>query len=268
MLPSPLPIKPNSHEYVHMLRPLFLKNIKHFSRLGSTSEDAEKWILQERPTEGSAVLADYQSRGQGMAGNTWESEAGKNLLVSIVLYPAFLPAEEQFMINKVVSLAVKECVRNLSGLNEISVKWPNDVYAGNRKIAGILSRSSIRGREIEYTVAGVGLNVNQEKFDKYVPEAVSLKMLTGKEFEIGRVLKALGTGLEKYYVMLRQGSQKEIDQQYLNSLYRFNREAGFTSDGKSFKGIIKGVNRYGFLIVSTDGTEKEFDIKDVQFLPD
>ena len=251
-----------------MLRPLFLKNIRHFSRLDSTSETAENWILQERAQEGSAVLADYQTRGQGMAGNTWESEAGKNLLVSFVLYPVFLPAEEQFMINKFVSLAVKECVRNLSGLSEISVKWPNDVYAGNRKIAGILSRSSIRGREIEYTVAGIGLNVNQEIFDTYFPEAVSLKMLTGKEFEISRVLQLLGAGLEKYYIMLGQGMKKEIDQLYLDSLYRFNREAGFASGGKRFEGIIKGVNRYGFLIVSIDGTEKEFDIKDVQFLPD
>lgn len=234
----------------------------------STNEVAEKWILQERPPEGSVVMADYQTKGQGMAGNTWESEAGKNLLVSFILYPDFLPANEQFMINKIVSLAVKECVRNLSRQNDITVKWPNDVYAGANKLAGILSRNSIRGRKIDFTVAGVGLNVNQVNFDKYISEASSLKMLTGEVFEIDLVLRTLGVWLEKYYIMLRQGMKKEIDQYYLNSLYRYNREAWYTAGGRKFRGSITGVSRFGFLKISVNGKEKEFDIKDVQFLPD
>lgn len=246
--------------------PLFLKNIKHFSRLESTNVAAENWVLGERPPEGSAVLADYQLKGQGMAGNTWESKVGKNLLVSFILYPKFLPAGDQFMINKIVSLAVKECVRNLLPRDDLSVKWPNDVLAGNRKIAGILSRNSIKGQEIEYTIAGIGLNVNQENFDASAPNAISLKMLTGKNLKIQRVLTMLGTSLEKYYTMLVGGLTEEIDRLYLDSLFRFNREAWFEAEGQRFRGIIKGVARYGYLIILINGMEKEFDIKDVQFL--
>lgn len=268
MLLSLHPFKPHYVEYVHMQTSLFLKNIKRYSQLDSTNREAEKWVLESHPPEGSAVLADFQSHGRGMAGNSWESAPGQNLLVSFILYPEFLFAGDQFMINKVVSLAVKECVRNLTGRDDVMVKWPNDVYAGDAKIAGILSQNSIRGEHIQFTVVGIGLNVNQLEFSSFTPKAVSMKSIAGKDYDREVVLATLASRFEYFYGMLRQGLTADLHRSYLASLYKFNREARFSSSGYEFTGIIKGVSPFGFLIISIDGEPKEFDIKDVQFLPD
>jgi BirA family biotin operon repressor/biotin-[acetyl-CoA-carboxylase] ligase len=247
---------------------LFLKNIKRYREVGSTNIAAEEWIVQESPPEGSAVVAKFQTNGAGMAGNTWESQHGKNLLISFVLYPHFLEASDQFLINKIVSLAVKECVRKFVMTPDITVKWPNDIYAGNRKIAGILSRNSISGNQIVYSIVGIGLNVNQEKFSSNIPNPSSFKMLTGQEFNLDDVMKDLGEKFAKYYQMLKNGNTGQIDALYLDALYKFNQPANFKHNDKRFNGIIRGVTRYGFLKIEVEAQIKEFDIKDVEFVID
>lgn len=249
-----------------MKKPPFLQKIKRFQQIESTNILAEDWIADELPAEGSAVIADFQTKGAGMAGNSWESEAGKNLLISFILYPDFLDASDQFMINKVVSLAVQECVRRFVVSTEISVKWPNDIYAGNRKIAGILSRNSISGNKMVYSVVGIGLNVNQEKFSREIPNPVSMKMLTGSETDRDEVMKNLALQFENYYQILKGDDKRSIDELYLNSLYKLNQKALFMQNKEPFAGIIKGVSRFGFLQIAVNGVIKEFDIKDVQFV--
>jgi BirA family biotin operon repressor/biotin-[acetyl-CoA-carboxylase] ligase len=250
-----------------MENPLFLKRIKRFSQLESTNLTAEDWILKEKPPEGSAVVADFQTRGSGMAGNAWESEPGKNLLVSFVLYPDFLEATEQFLINKVVSLAVKECVRNFIDTVPVQIKWPNDIYAGNRKIAGILSRNSIVKSRINHTIAGIGLNVNQKIFSEALPNPVSMKIISGKDYNRDEVLEVLGQKLKSVYSLLKDGRHAIIDQLYLEDMYRFNLISNYSSKGQPFTGKILGVTEFGYLKIEVDGQIKEFDIKDVEFLP-
>lgn len=249
-----------------MKKLLFLQNIKRFRQIESTNITAENWINTERPPEGSAVVAQYQTHGSGMAGNTWESEAGKNLLASFILYPDFLDAADQFMINKVVSLAVKECVRNFVVDQTVCIKWPNDIYAGNFKIAGILSRNSVSGNCLNYSVVGVGLNVNQDIFSNDLPNATSMKLISNHNFDVEKVLHNLGDYFAKYYEWLRGGKREQIDELYHNSLYKIGRKAPFMSMGKKFTGEIVGVTQFGFLQISVNGQIKEFDIKDVQFL--
>ncbi len=247
---------------------LFLKTIKRFSKLYSTNSTAESWVAKEKPPEGSAVVADFQTKGSGMAGNTWESQPGHNLLVSFLLYPEFLEAREQFLINKVVSLAVKECVRNFINSAPIQIKWPNDIYAGNRKIAGILSRNSIVNNRINYTIAGIGLNVNQETFSEALPNPVSMKIISGIDYNRDEVLEILGQQLESFYGLLKNGRYAFIDKLYLADMYRFNRSSNFFSKTQPFTGKILGVTEFGYLRIAVDGQIKEFDIKDVEFLPD
>ncbi len=244
----------------------FLQNIKRFREVESTSIAAENWILEDKPPEGSAILAGYQTRGAGMAGNTWESESGKNLLVSFILYPEFLQAADQFMINKVVSLAVQECVRFFLVNQHVCIKWPNDIYIGKLKIAGILSRNAVSGNNLNHSVVGVGLNVNQEKFSEELPNATSLKLNAGTDFDLEEVLQYLGKQFEKFYNLLIFGQLNQIDELYLRSLYKINILAPFISNGQKFYGKITGVSQFGFLQIFVDGHKKEFDIKDVQFL--
>ena len=259
--------KPALFKYVHMPDALFLTSVKHFSQLESTNTAAEQWVSQTRPAEGSAVLADFQSHGQGLGQNTWESEQGLNLLVSFVLYPHFLPADQQFTLNKVASMAVKACVQHFLPPGSLAViKWPNDIYADDKKIAGILSRNTIAGQLIDHTIIGVGLNVNQCSFSSALPNPVSLKMLSGHAFSIDEVLQQLAFYLKKFYTMLIGGNIEEIDKQYLSALLNYHREAGYSTSGYRFTGTILGVSKYGRLIMKTENEIKEFDMKEIRFI--
>ena len=124
----------------------------------------------------TTVCADYQTAGKGQRGNSWEAAEGRNLLFSFVLYPTFLEAGRQFILSQVISLSIKEA---LDGLVEgVSIKWPNDIYWQEKKLCGILIENDLQGRYIGRSVAGVGLNVNQERFLSDAPNPVSLKWPT------------------------------------------------------------------------------------------
>ncbi len=248
------------------MRPLFIKNIKHFSTLESTNIEAENWVLKSKPAGGSAVLADFQAMGRGMGDNLWESEAKMNLLASIILYPVFLDAADQFMLNKIIALSVKDCVRKFTGSPDVFIKWPNDIYVGKLKISGILSRNAISGNNIIHTIAGIGLNVNQTKFPPKIPNPVSIKMITGKDFTIREILNELLLNLEGYYEKLKNGNVSEINKNYLDVLFNYNRSAKYSSEGEIFEGIITGVTPFGHLILQINEGFKEFDLKEIQYL--
>jgi len=247
---------------------LNLKNIHHFKLLDSTNTEAEKWLLKNTPDEGSVVLADFQTRGQGMSDSRWESSAGLNLLCSIILYPRFLAADRQFMLNKVASLAVKECVGIITDSQEVKIKWPNDIYVGNKKIAGILSHNALIGNKIENTIIGIGLNVNQTQFSSYIPNPVSLKILKHRDYKLQHIFEVLMAGIKKYYQMLADGERNNIDRLYFDSLLHGNIQAGYLACNRRFNGKIIGVSKYGRIQMQVNKEIKEFDIKEVQFLFD
>lgn len=245
---------------------LFSKNIKRFGTIESTNIEAENWILKSKPKEGSAVLADFQAMGRGMGDNIWESEAKKNLLVSIILYPHFLNAADQFMLNKIIALSVKDCVRKYTDRSDVFIKWPNDIYVGKLKISGILSRNAVSGNKIMHTIAGIGLNVNQTGFSQNIPNPVSLKMIGGNDFVIREILNELLLIFEGYYLKLKNGNYSEINNNYLNALYNYNRLAKYATESKIFEGTIKGVSPFGHLIMQINESVKEFDLKEIQYI--
>src|SRR5680860_150521 len=159
-------------------------NIIVLKDVESTNNYANQLILSNAE-EGTVVLAQFQKKGRGQQGNQWESQSGKNLLASIILYPKFLKAGNQFLISKMVSLGLVEYLRH--EVRDVSIKWPNDIYIGNKKIAGILIENAIKGRNLFSTVIGVGLNLNQKNFLSDAPNPVSLYQLTGKEYNIKSV---------------------------------------------------------------------------------
>ena len=157
----------------------------------------------EWPTDEIYLRAGYQTAGRGQAGNSWESEADKNLLCSIVIshqHSAF--SHQPFYLNVAVSVAMHRLVYTLSvnavhGLYSIrpqaglTIKWPNDIYWEDKKIAGILIENAIIGKEIKYSIAGIGLNVNQQEWHSDAPNPVSLRQITGREYEVDELMRAL-----------------------------------------------------------------------------
>lgn len=233
------------------LQTLFIGHpIKILEQVNSTNSFAFDLIRESPPAEGFVVWAKEQFAGRGQRGTVWSSEPGSNLTFSVILRPHFLSVARQFQLTKAVALGIAGFVSHcLKDDSHVSIKWPNDIYVKNCKIAGILIENMVEQSTIKYSVAGIGLNVNQVVFDPSIPNPVSLKMLTGKEFEPEDCLLQLCSFIEKQYLDLRATHYQQIDEAYSNLLYRKGVWSDFNLKGEIIKGEIGGVNPAGHLIL-------------------
>ncbi len=240
-------------------------DIQFYRSLDSTNAYASQCLKASDLQEGTVIYTDYQTAGRGHQGNRWESEEGKNLLFSIILYPSFVSPDKQFFISMAISLGIYDFFRNL--LPEEKIKWPNDIYVRNDKIAGILIENSVMGETIESCIAGIGININQEKFSPGIPNPVSLKMITGKDSDTRICLKEILNYLDIRYKQLLYGNRDLISDEYISLLYRYCELHTYRSEGKTFKGIIKGISETGSLkIEKEDNSVSEFSFKEVDYI--
>lgn len=238
-----------------------------YDSLDSTNSTAAELIRKGEVKEGTVVMAAFQKQGKGQTGNFWESEAGKNLLVSIVLLPGFLKPEKQFMLNKIIALAVAGFVQELLPGKEVKIKWPNDIYVGNKKIAGILINNVIQGNSLSSSVIGIGVNINQEEFKSAAPNPVSASQLMHKNFDLGQCLSGLCKAIECWYKKLQSGFYNSIDENYILKMYRFGTCASYRVSNKEVVAKITGVSVYGRLLLEDQqGKSYDFDLKEVEFV--
>ena len=241
-------------------------NILFFQNLPSTNSHALDLLKNSKLPEGTILCTNYQSAGKGYSGNKWESEDGKNLLISIILYPSFIKPEDQFLISMVISLGV--CDFLMRFIPECSIKWPNDIWVNNDKIAGLLLESSLTGNQIEFTVAGIGLNINQQRFLSNVPNPVSLNQLTGVNYDLPSSLEKLASDLDKRYKQLIGGNYGQIKKEYVSKLYRLNRWHEFRDKNGLYRGRVLTVGDYGRLIIERQNGEiSEYSFKETEFIP-
>ena len=149
--------------------------IVHITETDSTNQ----WVKSHRGDHPFCVMADYQTAGRGCGTNRWESERGKNLLFSLLLHPKQIPASKQFHISMAISLSIIEALGQ--HVADLSIKWPNDIYWRNGKIAGILIENTLKGNIIKDSIIGVGLNVNQRHFISDAPNPVSMRQILGHD---------------------------------------------------------------------------------------
>lgn len=244
--------------------------IEKLDRVDSTNLYAHNLLKQHPPAEGYTVWALEQFAGRGQRGNQWLTEPGTNLTFSVILHPRFLPIKEQFWLTMVMALAVAEYVSFALNSLDVRIKWPNDIYVKDQKIAGILIENVLEQSTIKYSVAGIGLNINQEVFDPSIPNATSFKLIAGKAFKLGDCLNSLLISIEKYYLELRSNNYKKIDDAYHKLLYRRGILCRLSINGKECKGTIKGVSASGHLLVDTDdkglNSDEALEISDVKHL--
>lgn len=215
-------------------------------------------LLKTRPLgEGSVIYTQSQTQGKGQGNNRWESEPGKNLTATIVLYPTFLQPENQFMLTKIVSLSVCSMLDNYGLSHRAMIKWPNDIYINQNKVGGILINHEIAGNKISMTIAGLGLNINQESFSELAPGAASLKMITGNEFDLNEILTEWHKSMENWYRKLMKQDYKSIDAAYLERLYRLNQPAAYIIRGERMEATILGLAEYGMLLLK-DNSGKQY----------
>ena len=192
-----------------------------------------------------AVIADEQEAGRGQQGKKWESEAGKNLLLSLLLYPDVTSAK-QFTVCQYISVAIAEFIKETLSIPNVSIKWSNDIYIGDKKVVGILIEHFICGESINYTVAGVGMNINQTIFPSYLPNPTSLCLETGQEYDIVFCLKSL---IEKIK-QTEKLPDYELKKRYADFLYKKDVFSNFIVPKISETLIllkITGVNELGLL---------------------
>jgi BirA family transcriptional regulator, biotin operon repressor / biotin---[acetyl-CoA-carboxylase] ligase len=241
------------------------QNFIFLTEVESTNNYANHLVLSKAAEHGTVVLAQHQKMGKGQQGNSWESEFGKNLLMSIILFPDFLPATKQFYLSKIASLALANFVKSEKA--EVSIKWPNDIYVGNSKLAGILIENSIKANHLDSSIIGIGLNLNQERFVSDAPNPVSLKQITGKDYKIEEVALKIWELLSFWFEKLQSRSFSEIDLIYFNQLFRANEWALFAKQGIQFEARITGIGDFGQLILEErSGVSSEYMFKEVEFV--
>lgn len=246
-------------------------NIINIPKLDSTNSYAQRSIENGTLHEGDVVFTLNQEKGKGQGDNFWESEPGSNLSASIVLEPRTIPASRQFVLTQFISLAIVGAIKkHLPGhvAQGVKIKWPNDIYVENNKIAGILFQNFIKGTEIEHSIVGIGINVNQKEFCYGAPNPVSIIHHTGKPININVLLDGLLEKIGINYGMFRaEKNFPELKSKYLNNLFRYNEWATY-SDGKNiFQGKIVDVDEYGRLkVMLGNGAEKLFMFKGIEFV--
>ena len=237
-----------------------------------TSTDSTNTLMRQLVAAGNPpefIYAGYQTAGRGQTGNGWESEPDKNLLCSILLPPI----KELFYQNVITSVAV---LRTLSGLgiDGLTVKWPNDIYWGDKKVAGILVENTILGSEVQYSIAGIGLNVNQTEWHSGAPNPVSVKQITGKDYDIDELMQQL-------LAEIRKAQSEDVWEEYKAHLYRregfwpfverevsvaptMNAEA--TAEGQFWAHIVDVLPTGEIVLLDKNGKQRKYHFKQIRYV--
>jgi BirA family biotin operon repressor/biotin-[acetyl-CoA-carboxylase] ligase len=232
----------------------------------STNQYLKELMFSVEVEDFTVVVADKQLNGRGQMGAKWESEAGKNLTISVLKKNEHLAISNQFLLNICTSLAILQTLKSLSVAN-LSVKWPNDILSGNSKICGILVENVISGSQIQASIIGIGLNVNQLEFNN-LSNVSSLKLLLGKTLNLDELLNDIIKNLKLNFLKLKNNSLKELRADYEFSLFRKDKPSTFKDHkGELFMGFIRKVSLEGKLVVELeDAVLREFDLKELKLL--
>lgn len=252
---------------MHSLDTLFVgREFYDLPAVNSTNAHAFYTLSKSKPSEGTVISTRDQFAGRGQIGSSWESEPGKNIAASIIFYPVFLAVRYHFQLNQAVALAVADLMEQYFP-EKTAIKWPNDIYLGDKKIAGILIQNTIAGSAFKHSVVGIGINVNQASFSPGIPNPTSFYLETGMSHAPLDLLAQLCKTIEKRYLTLKSGNLVPLRKEYETRLYRFQVPAFFErKNGTVFQGTITSVTESGKLVVNVSEKEELFDLKEIRFL--
>ena len=236
--------------------------IYRFDTVTSTNDVAR----EPHYVHGDIIRAEYQTAGRGQRGHVWSSGRGRNLMFTAVLCPTFLPVREQFLLSEAVALALTDTFAAFGIATRI--KWTNDIYAGDRKLTGVLIEQNVTGTTISRSVVGVGINVNQTEFDPSLPNPVSMAQLAGHGFDCDAVLDEFCNNLKIRYGQLEHGDRTTLCEEYRSRMYRLGEPSPFRmKDGRIVQASIEGVAPSGALVLRhADGMRDEYAFGEVEFI--
>lgn len=235
----------------------------------SSTNDYLRTYLAENPDTPNytGVCAEAQFAGKGQRGNRWVSEAGKNILMSMIYYPENITAENVFTISKAAALATLHALA-FCEMEDIRIKWPNDIYWKDRKIAGILIENEWEDGKVKNSIIGVGVNLNQIHFPADLPNPISVKLAVGVEQDREEFLETLWDNLAIYCDLLRwESGMLSVSHSYGKSLYRSQEWHEYEDANGRFKAKIVEVLNNGQLILhTTEGEERAYWFKEVSYI--
>lgn len=235
------------------------KLIQYYSNIDSSNTEAIRLLNLSKPENYTTVFTNYQSKGRGTKENKWFSDSGKNVLLSIIYYPR-LNAQKQFLISMKTSLGIVSALNKL-GL-KTRIKWPNDIYAQNKKLAGILIENIVKSSIIETSIIGVGLNVNQELFPDNIENPISIRNINNIELDTSKIFHLIRDG-----IISELESNKDIKQRYLQNLYKFGEKESYIYKNQQIKATITDVLATGELILEKeDKTIIKCSFKEIVFI--
>jgi BirA family biotin operon repressor/biotin-[acetyl-CoA-carboxylase] ligase len=252
------------------VKTLFIgRNRIRLDSVDSTNNYAAELLRQTDIPEGTLVTANYQTAGRGQRENVWKSEPGKNILCTYVLRPKFLAISKQFILNKSIALAVFKCIQKLCKHHPVRIKWPNDIYVGTCKVAGILIENTLSGGQIVSSLAGIGINVNQHDIAIEGRNSCSIAAIVKKEVSLDSIQDELSAHLEAVYLRLRNGNETKIDEEFSSVLFKRNEECTFKTANGLKKFIVRGVSSDGQLMVEdSEGYAHRFNHGEVRMIID
>jgi BirA family biotin operon repressor/biotin-[acetyl-CoA-carboxylase] ligase len=231
----------------------------------STNTYLKMQLDRQLPAEATVVYTSRQTSGRGQVGSGWEAEPGKNLTFSILLLPHHIPVNRQFILSQLTALALHDVLSEET--DGISIKWPNDIYYKDKKIAGILIENTIEGNRMPASVVGIGVNVNQQVFVGDAPNPISLRQITGKVYDLPKLMERIVTRLLFLYKEVSEKRQDIIVARYMASLYRKGSYYPFCSKRAVFDAMIVDVEPSGALVLQMrEGGRQSFWFKEVVFV--
>ena len=228
-----------------------------FKIIDSTINEAQRQLQTENPPKEDFVIrAEFQTDGRGQRGNTWEAQNAANLTFSYVFFPLQMQVKNQFQISQAAALSVVEFLKKNS-IENVSIKWPNDIVCSGKKICGMLIENSVSGHYIKSSIIGIGINVNQSLFRENLPNPVSMTNITGKFYNLDEKFYEVVSILRQRLSLLKEGDFAALKEEYMSNLLGLNRTLIYSSSGTIFKGVIKDVDQRGYITIFNENTLSE-----------
>lgn len=242
-----------------------MKHIK-LDAISSTNDFLKQLLSQQHVENFTVISARKQTSGKGQMGAVWQAEKGKNITMTILVKDLLTQTGQMFYLNKAVALGIISCLKN-HPVKHLSIKWPNDIMSGHKKIGGILIENIIKSDGEIFSVVGIGLNVNQRDFAD-LPQASSLHNLTGSPFDVDQLIQDIIEEIKLKVSQLRTHQYAEIDEAYHAHLFKMNVPMPFeTVEGERFMGIIQRVDEQGKLCLMDEQDElRSFSLKEIKLL--
>jgi BirA family biotin operon repressor/biotin-[acetyl-CoA-carboxylase] ligase len=230
----------------------------------STNNYAMREVQEGKAGHGNVYFTLSQTAGKGQRGKSWNTHPGENIILSLVIEPSRLLLNEQFMLSITIALSCYDLFNEFNA-GDFTIKWPNDLYWRDRKAGGILIENILQGTSWQFSIVGIGINVNQAVFPPHLPNPVSLKQITGKSFDILELARKLCEHVQRRLDTLNEEPPEKLLEEYNSLLYRQQETVKLKKENIVFETMIRGVNMQGKLLTKA-AMEQEFTWGEVEWV--